>query len=562
MKAMLKFTFLLFFILSAAGAYAEELKLITLYVTEVKVFPVNTPTKIVINNPNILDVTAVSKADMILVAKSPGATNLVWWDAAGQHTLQVEVFQEDMNLIKKRIDALLKELNLPKVFTRPSDSEGKVLLLGSVKTPSDLERIDVALSSLKGKTTNLIQLMEERAVVEINVQVLELNKDASKTLGFTFPGALNLMEVGSPGIGAAGTKFSTLFKVLNLERGTSAGADPFTFKLDALVQEGKARILSQPRLACQSGKEAELLVGGEKPIFNTSIAATTGASGTNIEYKEYGIKLKIKPTITEDKQIKLALSVEVSDVGVADTIGSTGGSTTTTTAKAYPLSRRSASTQLFLNDGQMMAIGGLIKQKSEEDIRKTPFLGDIPVLGVFFRKKTTTAGGGTGERGDTELVITLTPTIIKEPALVKVVKTPLPFPAAVTPVAAAKVPLIRESAKIETPMPDKTKVISPAELTRQAMSEYMGRITKRIQDNLVYPWAAKQGQMQGLVRLDLRLNSTGALLEVKVKQSSGYSIFDEDAVSMVKKIAPYPPFPAELNQKELRIVIPIVYKLE
>ncbi|MDP3042647.1 MAG: TonB family protein [Candidatus Omnitrophota bacterium] len=553
---MLKFTFLLFFILSAAGAYAEELKLITLYVTEIKVFPVNTPTKIVINNPNILDVTAVSKGDMILVAKSPGATNLVWWDAAGQHTLQVEVFQEDMNLIKKRIDALLKELNFPKVFTRPSDSEGKVLLLGSVKTPSDLERIDVALSSLKGKTTNLIQLMEERAVVEINVQVLELNKDASKALGFTFPGALNLMEVGSPGISAAGTKFSTLFKVLNLQRGTSAGADPFTFKLDALIQEGKARILSQPRLACQSGKEAELLVGGEKPVFNTSIAASTGASGTNIEYKEYGIKLKIKPTITEDKQIKLALNVEVSDVGVAETIGSTGGSTTTTTAKAYPLTKRSASTQLFLNDGQMMAIGGLIKQKSEEDIRKTPFLGDIPVLGVFFRKKTATSGGGTGERGDTELVITLTPTIIKEPALVKVEKTPLPLP------VAAKVPLIRESAKIEAPLPGKTKVISSAELTRQAMSEYMLRITKRIQDNLVYPWAAKQGQMQGLVRLDLLLNSMGALLEVKVKQSSGYSIFDEDAVSMVKKISPYPPFPAELNQKELRVVIPIVYKLE
>jgi len=537
MRTILKLTFLLFFILLAGRAYPKEPELITLYVAESKVFSVNTPTRVVINNPNIIDVTSISKEDMLVAAKNPGATNLVWWDAAGQHSLRVEVFQEDMNLVKKRIDALLKELNLPGVFTRPSDSESRVLLLGSVKTPADLERIDVALSSLKGKTANLIQLKEEKAVVEINVQVLELDKDATSTLGFSFPGSIAITEIGSPGLAAAGTTWGKLFKVADVSRGA------FTLTLDALVQEGKARILSQPRLACQSGKEAELLVGGEKPTFTTSIAATTGASGTNIEYKEFGIKLKIKPTVTEDKQIKLALSVEVSDVGTADTIGST--STGTTTAKAYPLSKRNASTQLFLNDGQMMAIGGLIKQKSEEDIRKTPFLGDIPVLGLFFRKKTTRAGGGQGERGDTELLITLTPTIVKEPA---------------------NMPITREGAKIATkiaaPLPAKTKVLSSAEIASQALSEYMRKISKRIQDNFVYPWAAKQDQMQGAVKLGLRLDSTGALLEVEVKQSSGYSIFDENAVSMVKKLSPYPPFPAELKQKELRIDLPIIYKLE
>lgn len=536
MRTILKLTFLLFFILSAAQAYPQEPKLITLYVAEGKVISVDTPTRVVIDNPNIIDVTSISKENMLVAAKNPGATNLGWWDASGQHSLRVEVFQEDMNLVKKRIDALLKELKLPEVFTRPSDNEGKVLLLGSVKTPADLERIDVALSSLKGKTANLIQLKEERSVVEINVQVLELDKDATSTLGLSFPGSIAITEIGSPALGALGTTWGKLFKVSDVSRGA------FTLTLDALVQEGKARILSQPRLACQSGKEAELLVGGEKPIFNTTIAATSGASGTNIEYKEFGIKLKIKPTVTEDKQIKLALNVEVSDVGTADTIGTT--STGTITAKAYPLSKRNASTQLFLNDGQMMAIGGLIRQKSDEDIRKTPFLGDIPVLGALFRKKTTTSGGGQGERGDTELMITLTPTIIKEPALAEIVKTPAPSPT-------VKVPLAREGAKIAAPLP-----------TSQALSEYTRKISKRIQDNFVYPWAAKQGQMQGAVRLGLRLDSTGTLLEVEIKQSSGYNIFDEHAVNMVKKLSPYPPFPAQLNQKELRIDLPIVYKLE
>ncbi|MDD5465663.1 MAG: TonB family protein [Candidatus Omnitrophica bacterium] len=550
MKNIFKYAFLLFFILFAGRAYSSEPELITLYVSEVKIFSVNAPTRVVINNPNIIDVTSISKEDMVVAAKNPGTTNLLWWDAAGQHSLRIEVFLEDMNLVKKRIDALLKELNLPDVLTRPSDNEGKVLLLGSVKTPADLERLDVALSSLKGKTANLIQLKEERAVVEIKVQVLELNKDATSTLGLSFPGSIDITEIGSPGLAAAGTKWGKLFKVSNVNR------DAFTLTLDALVQEGKARILSQPQLACQSGKEAELLVGGEKPIFNTTIAATTGASGTNIEYKEYGIKLKIKPTVTEDKQIKLALNVEVSDVGTADTIGTT--TTGTTTAKAYPLTRRNASTQLFLNDGQMMGIGGLTKQKSEEDIRKTPFLGDVPVLGVLFRKKTTKVGGGEGERGDTELLITLTPTIIKEPALAEAASKTQPLP------STTGMPIVREGAKIAAPPPPaKTKVISSAkEVASQAMSEYMREITKRIQDNFVYPWAAKQDQMQGSVILGLRLDSTGALLEAQVKHSSGYSIFDENAVNIVKKLSPYPPFPAQLNKKELWIDIPIVYKLE
>jgi len=539
MRDIFKLVFLLFFILSAGRAYPEEPKSITLYLTETKVIPVNTPTRIVINNPNIFDITSVSKEDMIVGAKNPGAANLTWWDAGGQHALRVEVFLEDMNLVRKRIDALLQELKLPGVWTRSADSEGKVLLLGSVKTPADLERIDAALISLKGKTANLIQLKEERAVIEISVQVLELNKDASSTLGLSFPGSIAISEIGSPGLSALGTTWGKLFKVASVNRGA------FSLTLDALVQQGKARVLSQPRLACQSGKEAELLVGGEKPIFNTTVAASTGASGTSIEYKEFGIKLKIKPTVTEDKQIKLALNVEVSDVGTAETIGST--STGTTTAKAYPLSKRSASTQLFLNDGQMMAIGGLTRQKSEEDIRKTPFLGDIPVFGLLFRKKTTTAGGGQGERGDTELMITLTPEIIKEPA--PAAETAQAQPASL----AAKAPL---------PLAGKAKPLSPAEKSSQALSEYMRKISQRIQDNFVYPWAAKQNQMQGAVRLGLRLDSTGALLEVEVKQSSGYNIFDENAVNMVKKLSPYPPFPEQLKQKELRIDLPVVYRLE
>lgn len=510
----------------------EELKL---FVGEIKILSVNNPTRIVIANPDVADVSDVTKDEITITPKAAGTTSLVFWDSFGEQSYQVKVLPENMDGIKSRIDNLLGKLNLPDVYSQIAEEEGKVLLLGRVKSPQDRERISTAIGELKAKTTDLILLKEEEAVVNIDVQVLELNKDATNTLGFTWPGAINLIEKGSPGISDAGTKFSTIFKVLNLQRGTSSGSDPFTFKLDALIQEGKARVLSRPRLSCQSGKEAELLVGGEKPIFTTTVAATTGAQGTSVEYKEFGIKLKIKPTvISEEKKIKLALNVEVSEVGTAETIGSS----TTTTAKAYPLTKRTASTELFLNDGQTMAIGGLMKQKSEEDIRKTPWLGDVPILGLAFRKKTSKVGGGQGERGNVELFIILTPTIVSEEKQAS------------------------EDKKEIKPKISPSSTGNLSENLPESMAGYAQVIQKRILENLTYPPLAKEAGFQGTVRLSLHLSYQGELLEAKVKESSKYKIFDDQAVNVAKGIVSYPPFPSSIEQKELWIDVPISYQLD
>jgi pilus assembly protein CpaC len=406
------------------------------------------------------------------------------------------------------------------VFTKSSDEEGKVLLLGTIKSDKDREKINAALGILKDKTVDLLEIKEEESAVDIDVQVLELDKDATVTLGLSWPGSLNLIEKGSPGISSAGTKFSSLFKVVNLQRGTASATDPFSFTLNALVQEGKARILSRPRLACQSGKEAELLVGGEKPILTTTVAGTTGGEGTNVQYKEYGIKLNIKPTVMEENRIKLALKVEVSEVETAVTLGNPDQPT----ARAYPLTKRTASTELFVNDNQTIAIGGLIKQKNEEDMRKTPFLGDIPVLGVLFRKKTTTIGGGEGERGNKELFITLTPQIV----------------------GAEREPKI-------------TAISSGAPL--DALTAYKELIRKRILENISYPPLAREIGLKGTVKLSLHLSFNGQLLEAKVKESSGYKLLDDEAINAAEVIGFYPPFPSSIDLEELWLDIPIVYKL-
>ncbi|MFH1269549.1 MAG: TonB family protein [Candidatus Omnitrophota bacterium] len=550
MKKILNIAFSLFFIISVGYSHSsgeEPLKkdgVITIYSGEIKVIKVDTPTKVAINNPSIVDVTSIAKDEMTILGKTRGTTSLAWWDARGAHTSQVEVLLENMGPVKERIDNILEEMDLKTVFTRGMDSEGTVLLLGNLKTPQDIERINVALGSLKERIINLVQVREEEAVVGIDVQVLELTKDATDTLGFTWPGSITLTEVGSPGIAAVGTKWSTLFKVLNLSRGA------FAWTLDALVQEGKARILSQPRLSCQSGKEAELMVGGEKPILTTQ-TVSGGGTGTEVEYKEYGIKLKIKPTVTDGKRIKLALSVEVSEVETAVTIGGAN-----TTALAYPLKKRNTSTELYLDDGQTMAIGGLKKQKSEEDIRKTPFLGDVPILGLFFRKRTTETGGGQGERGDVELFITLTPTIIKEAA--EEVN-----PEAAPDAKKEETAKDKEKAGVSSTVGEgakKEETAAQPQVAISPVSEYVHGVSQLIRHNIVYPWAAEAANMEGSLKLALHVYYTGQLIDVQVKEPSGYALFDENAVSTVKRIAPYPPFPPEIKQRELRIDLPIVYK--
>jgi TonB family protein len=183
-----------------------------------------------------------------------------------------------------------------------------------------------------------------------------------------------------------------------------------------------------------------------------------------------------------------------------------------------------------------MAIGGLIKQKSSEDVRRVPGFSTIPILGFLFRQKTSTIGGGTGERGNTELFIMLTPTIINQKSDVSL--KPVTGEIKFEPVDR----LVEEN--LATPL-----------------GKYTSVVKKRILDNLTYPPLAKESGFQGKLKLRLLLSYRGELLEAKIEGSSGYNILDENSLKVAKEISLYPPFPEAIKEKELWIDIPIVYRL-
>ncbi|MBD3246916.1 MAG: TonB family protein [Candidatus Omnitrophica bacterium] len=323
-----------------------------------------------------------------------------------------------------------------------------------------------------------------------------------------------------------------LFRISDWSRET------FSANVNFLIQEGKARILSRPRVVCQSGKEAELMVGGEVPMFETNVVAG-GGSDTDIEYKEYGIKLNISPVVTDEDKVQLTLNVEVSEIGEAEEIGTTTSTATssgrTVTARAYPLTKRTVASQLFLHNGETLVLGGLISQKTQEDLDKFPWLADVPILGAFFRNRQTQRGGGASTRDDKELFITLTPKIL--------------YP--------------------QDRMPEKEKMVRARKQQFQEMykqdyladelQEYILNVQEKIYHNMNYPSSLVNTGWQGTVILKLWLGHTGSLNDVRILKSSGYSVFDEEALKLVRNLQ-YSPFPSEIEVEEIKIEVPIVYR--
>lgn len=520
----------------------------TLYKGEMKSIGANVPTRVVIGKPEIADILTVSTKEIMVVGKGTGSTNLIWWDQRGEHSVLLKVLSEDMGYINTRINALIKGLNLPNVSTRPSDSEGKVFLLGSVKSQEDVERIRTALGgALFAKTTDLISIDEEKAIIELEVEVIEVDTGSTKDLGMDWLGSGSTLKLIAPDRWPKlGDVPDSLFRVSEWTH------DPLEATLKLLVSEGKARILSRPKLACQSGKSANLLIGGEVPIMTTQVASDSG-SGTSVEYKEYGIKLKMSPILNSDGKINFKLDIDVSDIAAtADTLGGVSG----ITARAYPLTKRATSTELYLNNNQTLAISGLIQQKTSEQLSKFPWLGDIPILGLFFRTRTIRHGGGSAQSGDTELVILVTPSVVEENSKNKKESEEKNNP--FSPIG--QDPQAAKAATRQSPQGDSASS-GMAALPINPPGGYTQQIDEYLKNNISYPWAAKQAKIEGKVVINLHLAKNGDLLESNVGDSSGYSVLDEHTISIARRIAPYPSFPRDVSEQDLWVQIPIVYNI-
>jgi pilus assembly protein CpaC len=175
--------------------------------------------------------------------------------------------------------------------------------------------------------------------------------------------------------------------------------------LSLLQSDGLARVLAEPTLVALSGQSASFLAGGELPIPEPQ-----GLGTVAIVYKSYGVGLTLTPTVLGPDRIALKVAPEASELDYTDAIVLSGVS-------VPGITTRRADTTVELGDGETFVIGGLVSQSISSQVNKMPLLGDIPIIGVFFRDLQYS-------RTDKELVIMVTPHLVKP--IARGVKLPLP----------------------------------------------------------------------------------------------------------------------------------------
>jgi general secretion pathway protein D len=171
--------------------------------------------------------------------------------------------------------------------------------------------------------------------------------------------------------------------------------------LNALASDANSNILSTPTLVTLDNEEAEIVIGTNVPFVTGSFTDTGANNGSTnpfqtIQREDVGLTLKIKPQINEGDAMRLDIEQEVSSI--ADSVAG---------ASDIVTNKRSIKTNVMVDDGQLVVLGGLIEEQVGESVQKVPLLGDIPLLGNLFKSRTA-------DVNKTNLMVFIHPVILRD----------------------------------------------------------------------------------------------------------------------------------------------------
>ena len=277
-------------------------------------------------------------------------------------------------------------------------------------TSSSTSNIDTNKLESTGKIIDLLE-MENPYQIRLEAQIIQINSKKARELGIQY-------QTGTNGFGTfvfgedykrektiteyyrtydssgVGTISSASYNARNIPFRENPGKwleehfSPINAQISALVTKGDAKVLSRPNVTTMIGEQATIHIGGEFPYKTVS---TNGASNT--EFKNYGIILQFKPIVDSKGRITSAVHTEVSSI-----------SDYTSEGEAI-LATRSADTVVNVYSGSTIVVGGLMDSSESKNINKIPLLGDIPILGEFFKYTSKS-------RDKSELIILVTPHLI------------------------------------------------------------------------------------------------------------------------------------------------------
>ncbi|HHL2561915.1 TPA: type II and III secretion system protein family protein [Yersinia enterocolitica] len=329
------------------------------------------------------DYELIGKNSVIVYAKKEGIAEFILFDQNNKPLIKSKVFVNNIiSVAHKRIQLEYPESNIEinkigdsYVLTGTAESEEAKDTIATIigesigsKKSGDHDSQPLNISNYSG-VINKIKLPQSNQV-NVKLTIAEVTKDFTENIG------INWSTIGD----SVGT--FQFFKF---------NAKGISTLVHAINDNAIARVLAEPNLSVLSGESASFLVGGEIPIVSTT------QNSREISYKEFGIKLNIGAKVNDKKRIRIIINEEVSSIGKSFNIQ--GGD-------AYPsLRTRKAATTLELGDGESFILGGLISNTERESLKKIPLIGDIPILGAFFRNAQT-------EQSQTELVVIATVNLV------------------------------------------------------------------------------------------------------------------------------------------------------
>lgn len=327
-------------------------------------------------NPETANYQLPASRSLFVYGKSHGDTDIYVLDGQ-QRTIYRAAIQVRSNLKQLQQDI---QQQFPDATVEVIAQGKKIVLRGQCPSATDIESMIAMAHGYVAETEDVVNdvRLDIPHQVNIRLRIAEVKREVSNQLGIKW-GTL------------ANGQIDFFKRPVELDLfGITAFDNPLTGVLDALAEEGLAKVLAEPNLTALSGEDATFHAGGSFPYTIPDPDLNT----YTVDFRDYGVRLDMRPTVLEGNRIRLKVRPEVSNLSTEVNLGSTG-------LLAPSLQVRSAETTIELASGESFALAGLIQANDVSNISKLPFLGDIPILGALFRSEDF-------RREETELVIIVT----------------------------------------------------------------------------------------------------------------------------------------------------------
>ena len=357
--------------------------------------------EIVIGDPEIANVNPLTDSSFYVLGNSLGTTGIALFDENKQLVGSVDI---EVTLDTDKLASTIRD-NVPGSNIDVKSANGRLVLSGSAKDAVAADKATRIATEFSGdeKVINSVNISSSQQV-QLNVRFVEVNRAVGQELGTQIAAAYT----GPNGdiVFNSDPKSSSKTPAGVLIGSLLSGGFSIDVAIKALEDRGVARRLAEPNLISRSGEKASFLAGGEFPI-----PTSENDGEISVTYKQFGVSLNFTPTVLQDGLISLDIEPEVSavDPSASYQVGN---------LSIPGFIVRRAHTSIDLKNGQSFMIAGLLQSQNDINTQRIPGLGRMPVLGALFSSKAY-------QRRETDLVIIVTPFLVKPMDPTKKPQTPL-----------------------------------------------------------------------------------------------------------------------------------------